>query len=96
MRFRTLALALVGTTSLSAPAWALQFYVNTATGDDRRSHMLVQDQATPWRTITHALKVAHIIAQGRPHVIEIASGTYSPATGETLPFAISQTGIYLK
>ena len=32
MRFRTLALTLVATTSLSAPARALQFYVNPATG----------------------------------------------------------------
>ena len=83
-------------TGLAVPAHALRFYVNQTTGDDRRSHMVVQDSDTPWRTITHALEMAHILTQGRPHVIDIAAGSYSPSSGETLPFVISQTNIYLR
>lgn len=80
----------------SLPAEALRFYVNQSTGDNRRSHILAQTQTTPWRTITHALQMAHILTQGRPHVIDIAPGTYSPSTGETFPFVVSQTGIYFQ
>ena len=79
----------------SLPAHATRFYVNQTTGDDRRSHITVQDADTPWRTLTHALQMAHIITQNRPHVIDIASGSYSPSTGETLPFVISQANIFL-
>ena len=50
---------------LSAQVDALRFYVNQTTGDDRRSHVVVQDSDTPWRTVTHALRMAHIITQGR-------------------------------
>ncbi len=82
--------------SLSVPVGATRFYVNQSTGDNRRSHIVVQDADTPWRTITHALKMAHIITQDRPHVIDIASGTYSPASGEIMPFVISQTDIYFR
>jgi hypothetical protein len=81
---------------LSLPVNAMRFYVNQTTGDNRRSHVVVQDPEKPWKTITHALLMAHLITQGRPHVIDIAAGTYSPASGETLPFVISQTNIYLR
>ncbi|MDA0336305.1 MAG: putative Ig domain-containing protein, partial [bacterium] len=92
---RTFSFALLLVAGLSVPAHALRFYVNQSTGDNRRSHVVAQDSATPWRTMTHALQMAHIITQGRPHVIDIAAGSYSPSSGETFPFVISQTQIYL-
>lgn len=92
---RYLLLALLGLLMSRHPAEALRFYVNQSTGDDRRSHIVAQNNTTPFRTITHALKVAHLITASRPHVIEIPAGTYSAASGETLPFEISQTGIYI-
>ena len=93
---RIFSFALLLLAGLSAQVDATRFYVDPATGDNRRSHVVVQDSGTPWRTITHALEMAHIITKGRPHVIDIAAGTYSPASGETFPFVISQTNIYLR
>lgn len=93
---RNLTYALLLLCGMSVPANALRFYVNPSTGDNRRSHIVAQADSTAWRTITHALEMAHLITQGRPHVIDIASGTYSPASGETFPFVISQTNIYLQ
>lgn len=95
-----LYLALYGALTLMTvlPARALDFYVNSsaAVGDDRRSVQSAQDPATPFRTITHALRIAHIVGEGRPHVIRIPAGTYSPSTtGETFPLVISQTRIYI-
>ncbi len=95
-----LYLALFGALTLMTvlPARALDFYVNSspAVGDDRRSLQSAQDPATPFRTITHALRIAHLVGEGRPHVIHIPAGTYSPSTtGETFPLVISQTRIYL-
>jgi len=77
------------------PAGALNFYVNPATGDNRRSVQSAQNSATPFRTITHALRIAHLVTEGRPHVIHVPAGTYSPSSGETFPLTISQTRIYL-
>ena len=93
---RIFSFALLLLAGLSAPVEATRFYVDQTTGDNRRSHVVVQDSETPWRTITHALEMAHIITQNRPHVIDIAAGTYSPSSGETFPFVISQTDIYLR
>ncbi|SVD50255.1 uncharacterized protein METZ01_LOCUS403109, partial [marine metagenome] len=93
---RIFSFALLLLAGLSAQVDATRFYVDPAMGDNRRSHVVVQDSGTPWRTITHALEMAHIITKGRPHVIDIAAGTYSPASGETFPFVISQTNIYLR
>lgn len=78
------------------PAEALHFHVNPTTGDNRRSVQSAQDTSTAFKTITHALRIAHLVTEGRPHVIELSSGTYSPSTGETFPLNISQTGIYIK
>jgi len=78
------------------PAEALRFHVNPTTGDNRHSVQSAQDTSTAFKTITHALRIAHIVTEGRPHVIELASGTYSPSTGETFPLNISQTNIYIK
>lgn len=77
------------------PAGALDFYVNSATGDDRRSVQSAQNSATPFRTITHALRIAHLVSEGRPHVVHIPAGTYSPSRGETFPLTISQSRIYI-
>jgi hypothetical protein len=96
MARRTTATLLLLLAALCAPAEALRFYVNQTTGDNRRSHVVAQDSSTPWKTITHALQMAHILTEGRPHVIEIAAGSYSPSAGETMPFVINQTGIYLQ
>ncbi|MFH1567326.1 MAG: right-handed parallel beta-helix repeat-containing protein [Gemmatimonadota bacterium] len=94
-----LRLALLSALLLAAagPVPALRFYVDGASGagDDRRSVKVAQNAETPWRTITHALRVAHLIAEGRPHVIRIAAGTYT-AAAESFPLRISQTGIYLE
>ncbi|MEW6752651.1 MAG: putative Ig domain-containing protein [Candidatus Latescibacterota bacterium] len=81
-----------------APTRALRFYVDNnpaGAGDDRRSVASAQHAATPFRTITHALRIAHTIREGRPHVITVAAGTYSPSSGESLPLTITQTRIYL-
>ncbi|MBI2505078.1 MAG: DUF1565 domain-containing protein, partial [Candidatus Latescibacteria bacterium] len=94
-----LYLAFYGALTLltALPARALNFYVNNspAVGDDRRSVQSAQNSATPFRTITHALRIAQLISEGRPHVIHIPTGTYAPSTGETFPLVISQTRIYL-
>ena len=66
------------------PAEALHFHVNPTTGDNRRSVQSAQDTSTAFKTITHALRIAHLVTEGRPHVIELSSGTYSPSTGHSL------------
>ncbi|MBT7596200.1 MAG: DUF1565 domain-containing protein [Gemmatimonadetes bacterium] len=92
---RILSIVLLGLIVSGAPATALTFYVDDSSGDNRRSHVVAQADTTPWQTLTHALKVAHLIPEGRPHVIELTEGTYSPSSGETLPFEVTQTGIYV-
>lgn len=79
------------------PCQALRFYVDgvSGIGDDRRSVTVAQNEATPWKTIGHALTIAHLIPEGRPHVIRIAPGTYTPDM-ESFPLRISQAGIYLE
>ena len=62
---RIFSFALLLLAGLSAQVDATRFYVDPATGDNRRSHVVVQDSGTPWRTITHALEMAHIITKGR-------------------------------
>jgi hypothetical protein len=93
LRITALLLTLI---ALSQPTYALRFYVNPTTGDDRRSVQSAQDTSTAFKTITHALRIAHIVQEGRPHVIELSSGTYSPSMGETFPLHIAQPGIYIK
>ena len=82
------------------PARALHFHVDgtpAGNGDDRRSVQSAQNPDTPFRTISHALRIAHLVPQGRPHVISIAAGTYAPSTnGESFPLLITQTGIHLE
>lgn len=55
-------------------------YVNSQTGDDSQ----VGKKLSPLKTITHALKIA---AAGS--TIQLTSGTYSEATGETFPLIIN-------
>ncbi len=95
MLFRIAVFAFVVFGTLQ-PANALRFYVDPTSGDNRRSVQSAQDSTTAFKTITHALRIAHIVTEGRPHVIEIAPGTYSPSSGETFPLEISQTNIYIK
>ena len=79
-----------------APVHAVRFYVNAETGDDRRSIQSAQSDTTPFRSISHAIKVAHLFDHGKPHVIDIASGTYSPSkTAESFPIEISKRDIFL-
>lgn len=82
--------------AIASPAHALHFHVNPTTGDDRRSVQSAQDPSTPFKTIEHALRIAHLVTEGRPHVIELPAGTYSPSTGVAFPLTISQPGIYIK
>ena len=99
MRHRSTALVASLLLLLAAvDVWGLRFYVDPdpAKGDDRRSAGVAQNPDTPFRTITRALKIAHLVPQGRPHVIEIAAVTYSPSTGETLPLVITQPDIFIE
>lgn len=95
MSFAYLLVCCLLTLATVLPAGALNFYVNPATGDNRRSVQSAQNSATPFRTITHALRIAHLVTEGRPHVIHVPAGTYSPSSGETFPLTISQNRIYL-
>ncbi len=95
MPIRILALAL-SLVAMSQPAYALRFYVNPTTGDDRRSVRSAQDSSTAFKTITQALRIAHLIPEKRPHVIELTPGTYAPSMGESFPLQISQSGIYIQ
>ena len=99
MRVRAAVMALVVTLSWVPDTHGLRLYVDGnagAGGDDRRSLGAAQNPATPYRTITHALEVAHRIAEGRPHVIRIAGGTYSPSRGESFPLVITVPDIFFE
>ena len=87
------------------PTDALRFYVDgtpavndttSPVGDDRRSVQSAQVSSTPLKTITQALKLAHLISEGRPHVIEIAPGTYSPSRGETFPLVVTDPNVFME
>ena len=87
------------------PADALRFYVDgtpavndttSPVGDDRRSVQSAQVSSTPLKTITQALKLASLISEGRPHVIEIAPGTYSPSRGETFPLVVTDPNAFME
>ena len=96
MRFANPALLLFFACWSVAPAHAVRFFVDPETGDDRRSIQSAQSETTPFRSISHAVKVAHLFDHGKPHVIDIASGTYSPSTtGEMFPIQISERGIFV-
>lgn len=95
MRFCTAAFLLFTAWSV-APAHAVRFFVDAEIGDDRRSIQSAQSDTTPYRSISHAIKVAHLFDHGKPHVIDIATGTYSPSTtAETFPIQISEKDIYV-
>jgi hypothetical protein len=98
MLHRSTALVALCLLLLAADVWGLRFYVDPdpAKGDDRRSVGAAQNPDTPFRTITRALKIAHLVPEGRPHVVEIALATYSPSTGETFPLVISQKDIFIE
>ena len=78
MRFSTSALLLFFGYWSVAPAHGVRFFVNAETGDDRRSIQSAQSDTTPFRSISHAIQVAHLFDHGKPHVIDIASGNDSP------------------
>ena len=80
-------------------AGALQFYVDgdSTKGDDRRSVKAGQNPDTPFRSIAQAFAVAHQITEGRPHIIEIAAGTYQHGTnGERFPLVVSEPDIFFQ
>ena len=96
MRFSTAALLLFFGYWSVAPAHGVRFFVNAETGDDRRSIQSAQSDTTPFRSISHAIQVAHLFDHGKPHVIDIASGTYSPSTtAESFPIEISERDIFV-
>ena len=80
MRFCIAALLLFTACWSVTPAHAVRFFVDAEIGDDRRSIQIAQSDTTPYRSISHAIKVAHLFEHGKPHVIDIATGTYSPST----------------
>jgi len=96
MSFRYLAWILSISLLVAAPVQALRFYVDSATGDNRRSVQSAQNPSTPFKTIAHALRIAHLVTDGRPHVIQIPPGTYSPSSGELFPLEINQPDIFLE
>ena len=100
MPSRTLIVSVIALFLSVLPARALRFYVDGApegNGDNRRSVQNAQHPDTPFRTISHALRIAHLIPQGMPHVIQIAPGTYAPGTnGESFPLVITKVGISLE
>ncbi len=63
-----------------APSTANQLYVNPDRGSDREGQGSLQ---SPYKTITHALRVA----QANTTII-LAPGTYSAETGETFPLQL--------
>jgi parallel beta-helix repeat protein len=65
-----------------APSTANQLYVNPDRGNDRQGEGTAQ---SPFRTITHALRVA-----GSDTTIVLAPGTYSAQTGETFPLELKR------
>ena len=78
---------------------ASTFYVNgdPDIGDDRRSVVSGQSAATPFRTITQALAVAHIVSEGRPHIIVLEPGTYRHGVnGEQFPLVITEPDIFIQ
>lgn len=97
MSIRLTVLSMLLVCAVASPSRSVRFYVDKSPdrGDDRRSVMSAQNPDTPFRTIEHALRIAHLIPQGRPHIIEIATGTYTP-DDENLPLRISQSGIQLR
>ena len=97
MRLRTTVFSTLLMWWACSPALAVRLHVNAATGDDRRSVQSAQDPETPFRSISQAVKVAHLFNQGKPHVVDIAAGTYSPSlTAESFPIVISESDIYLR
>lgn len=65
-----------------APSTANQLYVNPDRGSDREGQGSLQ---SPYKTITHALRVA----QANTTII-LAPGTYSAETGETFPLELKR------
>ncbi|MEE3233542.1 MAG: putative Ig domain-containing protein [Candidatus Latescibacterota bacterium] len=81
---------------IASPLVALQIFVDPINGDDRNSLQSAQDTVGAYKTITHALAVAHAVTDTRPHVIELLPGKYSPSTGQTFPLEISESKIHLR
>jgi len=64
---------------LSSTAFATDFYVDVANGNNANPGT---SPATAWQTLTFAAANA---SQGNAHTIHVAPGTYSAASGETFP-----------
>ena len=78
---------------------ASTFYVNgdPDIGDDRRSVVSGQSAATPFRSITQALAIAHVVSEGRPHTIVLEPGTYRHGVnGEQFPLVITEPDIFIQ
>ena len=82
--------------AITSPLVALQIFVDPINGDDRNSLQSAQDTVGAYKTITHALAVAHSVTDSRPHIIELLPGKYSPSTGEQFPLEITESEIQLR
>ncbi|MBN1178392.1 MAG: DUF1565 domain-containing protein [Anaerolineae bacterium] len=93
-----LAMALLMSAALIAPARAqsVTYYVNAATGDDSRTPGAAQDPSTPWQSISHAVDSVPPGTPDNPTVIiQVASGMYDTALGETFPIFIDIPNVHL-
>jgi parallel beta-helix repeat protein len=61
-----------------APVYAATFYVSDATGNDTRSPAAAQNEATPWKTIKHALNTI-----GSGDTVIVRPGVYNEGGLET-------------
>ncbi len=78
-------IAVLVTGVVTHPLIAATFFVDPGSGDDGRSAVEAQDEASPWKTLTRAASEP-TLATG--DVIRLASGTYGAASGETFPIAV--------
>lgn len=95
MAYCTLIISTISLIIVS-PLLALQIFVDPLNGDDRNSLQSAQDTVGAYKTIAHALAVAHAVTDSRPHIIELLPGKYSPSAGQTFPLEIFESGIHLR
>jgi parallel beta-helix repeat protein len=74
-------ISLIGMLLFFNTAFATDYYVNSATGDNSTGD---GTSTKPWKTITYALSKVG----GTGHIIHVAAGTYNPALGETFPIVM--------
>ena len=73
MAYCTLIISTISLIIVS-PLLALQIFVDPLNGDDRNSLQSAQDTVGAYKTIAHALAVAHAVTDSRPHIIELLPG----------------------